>query len=488
MNEALQLVLIIDYILDWARDAYRPNIIRQLKTLTSSNPSDDMTVSMDPDVYSVRGEVQPWMQGHDIDPEEMLDPNASDAVSAIIDDEPVDDFGEFKCSQGVVRDARLIESRLRSLYLTRDNIQTLFDGIDNPNTKMRFARSILATLARRCVVLDNEDVLGAVEDKWTGNVRSRTRISLPGSKLYAQFRFSYFINHSWEQIRELTYLAVSDDAREILLEKAQFRSTVRRSRFSPPECSREEIIHTIEKFLARNVREDFDATLARSTYFTDMEKMPVNSVEGIGSAGEEIPLKMVSKLDKDKKSAGVTMQNTVHSIYERFRVGNREPTEPFLRISSRLDYDSRSLSQHDCQGDQLDADGADLDKALVFGDVLKTRGAPQGSEQKLCLYILDGKKDVQPWDVIAKLLWLVCKGSIYGTARKGKVYRTGKESQENRNRILFFMSEAQEHLKISTQELLALVFGWIKEVNHADGEPEIDDTRGDGRQIVGVES
>jgi hypothetical protein len=489
MNEALQLVLIIDYILDWARDAYRPNIIRQLKMLTSTNPNDDMTVSMDPDVYSVRGEVQPWMEGHDIEPEEMLDPNEPDAASVINDDEPVDHFGEFKCSQGVVRDATVIESRLRSLYLTRDNIQTLLKGIDNPNTKTRTARTILAILARRCVVLDNEDVLSDIEDKWTGNLRTRARFPIHRTKIYAQFRISYFINHNWEQIRELTYLAVSDDSREILLKEAKFRTTVRRSGFNPPECPRTEILRTIDEFLARSVRQDFVAALARRTYFTDMEETSVVSLRGENEPAIEVTrLRMVSRLDKDKKSAGITMQNTVHAIYEKFRVANREPTEPFLRISSRLDSNDRLLWRNHSPGDELDADNAHLDKVLVFGDVLRTRGVPQGSEQKLCLYILDGKTDLRPFEIITKLLRFSYQGRIYGTVRKGKVYRAAKESQDNQNRFYFSFSDAQEQFKISRQELTDLVFGWIRGINPTNGSPEMGETRGDGRQAVAAES
>jgi hypothetical protein len=108
----------------------------------------------------------------------MLNPNASDPVSVTIDDDPVDHLGKFKRPQELVRDARIIESRLRSLYITRDNAQTLLQEIENPNTAMRFAQSVLETLGRRCVVLDGGDVLATIEDKWTGNIRARTRCRL----------------------------------------------------------------------------------------------------------------------------------------------------------------------------------------------------------------------------------------------------------------------------------------------------------------------
>jgi hypothetical protein len=89
-DEALQLILIVDYILDWARDIYRPNILRQLRMLSSSNLNDAMTFMLDPDVYSLRGEVQPWMEGQDLQSEEVRDPNPSDTASVMLDEDPVE--------------------------------------------------------------------------------------------------------------------------------------------------------------------------------------------------------------------------------------------------------------------------------------------------------------------------------------------------------------------------------------------------------------
>ena len=105
----MQLVLIVDYILDWARDIYRPNILRQLKMLSSSNMNDAMTLGFDPDVYSLAGEVQPWMeeveaQNFELMPDEMLSPPQSDAASVTHDEEPLDPLARFKTHHGLVRD------------------------------------------------------------------------------------------------------------------------------------------------------------------------------------------------------------------------------------------------------------------------------------------------------------------------------------------------------------------------------------------------
>ncbi len=73
-----------------------------------------MTLGFDPDVYSLAGEVQPWMeeaeaQNLELMPDEMFSPPASDSVSATHDEDQVDSLAPYKTPQGIVRDGRYIE-------------------------------------------------------------------------------------------------------------------------------------------------------------------------------------------------------------------------------------------------------------------------------------------------------------------------------------------------------------------------------------------
>ncbi|OCK85348.1 hypothetical protein K432DRAFT_439332 [Lepidopterella palustris CBS 459.81] len=465
-DEALQLILIIDYILDWARDIYRPNILRQLRILSAANLDDAMTFAFDPDVYSLQGEVQPWMEGLNIEPEEIVDPTISDTASVTFDEDHVDPLSRFRTPQGIVRDARFIDSRLRALYITRDNAQTLLRDFEKPDTAMQFARDVLETLSLRCIVLESDDVLSAVEGKWTGNVRPRTTLTGQISKIYAQFRVSYFMNSEWEQIRELTYLAVSDEAREILIECTKLRNPVRYFRSAPPECSKEEVIRAIDGFLQRSVRHDFVSALARRNFMINMENIPVITSDSSGCARELMSVKMTPKLDKDNEGPGFLMQKTVHRIYEKYSIGKREPSGPFLRISSRVDCKGRPLWRHWQAGDKLPYWESHLDKVLVYGDVLNAPYLPQGSKQKLCLYILDGQTEqLDPFYITAKLIWFLFTDCIYGTIREGKVYRTRENWQDNWTIYYFGMGEVQEHLNISRGALRRTIFDWIKMMN-----------------------
>ncbi|KAE9366418.1 hypothetical protein N431DRAFT_419663 [Stipitochalara longipes BDJ] len=477
---ALQLILIVDHILDWARDIYRPNIIRQLKMLCSSNMNDAMTLGFDPDVYSLAGEVQPWMaeveaQTFDLMPEDVLSPPRSDIASVTHDEEQTDPLAMFKTPHGIVRDGRFIESRVRALLLTGDNASTFFEDFDNPKKAQTFARSILAALNRRCVVLDNEEVLNAIEEKWTGTVQSRTGLARKESCVYAQFRVSYYLNHAWGQVRELTYLAASEDAREILIEKADFRKVVsRRSRFSPPKCSTEDMLGTIDRFLQRSVRRDFMAALTRSTFMLDMKSTglyppsrlnPQSDFEDFMPTSAAAIFKMVLKVDKDKKSPGVAMQELVHAVYEKYRIGKREPCEPFLRISSRVDMEDRPLWKGWKAGDEISKKVEHLDKVLVYADVMNAPFLPKDSDQKLCMFVLDGKAVTAPFDITTKLLKFLHRHKIYGTVRKGRVYKTRINWMDNRVGLFFDMDKAEESLKVSAVELRRGIFEWIRMLN-----------------------
>jgi hypothetical protein len=457
---------------DWARDVFRPNILRQLRTLTAANYNDTMTFPYDPDIYSLRGEVQPWMDGHDIDPEELLDVAAADTASENADEDISDPLCRFKTINGVVKDARQIQSRLRGLIITRDNLETVLQGFENPNTATRFAKSIIAQLSRRCVALDNEDVLDAIEDNWTGNKRTRPTRLDQKPKVYVQFRISFYINPTWEQVRELTYLAATEDSRELLIHHAKIRGAVKHSRFSPPSCNQEGLLFAFNNLRQNSVRKDLVSSLLRRTYMISVnpiERPPtVYAIDNDGVAHSlegAIVYTVYIKQDRDKKSSGVSMQGIVHAVYEKYRIGNREPAEPFLRASTRIDFEGRALWRGWKYGDCLPLNEQHLDKLLVYSKIPDATYLPDGSHQKYCLYILDGRTDqLDDFSVASKLIWALFKDQIYATVRKAKVPKINRNWQDNRADYCYSMrsEKSQDLLKLSRSQFRQNLFSWIK--------------------------
>lgn len=428
-----------------------------------------MTFAFDPDVYSLQGEVQPWMEGQDIDPEELLNAPAADTASESADEDTSDPLCRFKTINGVVKDARQIQSRLRGLIITRDNLETVLQSFENPNAATRFVRSIISLLSRCCVALDDEDVLDAIEDHWTGNKRTRPNRLDPKPKVYVQFRISFYINPTWEQVRELTYLAATEDARELLIHRAGIRGAVRRSRFSPPACDQAGLLSAFNHLRQNSVRNDLVSSLRRRTYMISVDSVEraytVYVIDNDGVAHKLEGSMVYIKQDKDKRSPGVQMQGIVHAVYEKYRIGNREPSEPFLRASTRIDAEGRALWQGWKHGDCLPLELRHLDKFLVYSDVPDARYLPDGSRQRYCLYIMDGRTDqLDDFSVASKLIWALFRDEIYGTVRKAKVPRNSRNWQDNRADYWYSMrsEKSQDLLKLSRNHFRQDLFSWIK--------------------------
>jgi hypothetical protein len=54
--------LIVDYVFDWARDIYRPSILRQLKSLTIGKAYDQVSLASDSDIFSLGRNISNWIQ------------------------------------------------------------------------------------------------------------------------------------------------------------------------------------------------------------------------------------------------------------------------------------------------------------------------------------------------------------------------------------------------------------------------------------------
>jgi hypothetical protein len=462
IDEALQLILILDYIVDWARDIYRPNILRQLRMLTSSNHNETMTLPADPDVFSLNGDEQPWMRGLATDLEDMVGAAVPEQPpEESVGDEIPNVLDKFATSTGLVKDARQIQSQLRGLLITPDNLGTILSSFENPNAATRFVRSILSLFSRRCIALESEDVLDAIEEEWTGNTRIRPTRTGPGSrpKIYIQIRVSFYINTVWEQVREYTYLAATEDARDILMQRADFRGAVRRTRFSPPEYKKEGLISAINRVRQLSVRGSLIACLRRRTFKIDLGKIP--TLSGSQETGEDRP---VFKQDKAKNSPGVLMQGIVHAIYEKHRIGNREPSEPFLRASTRIDSKDRPLWKDWEDGDTLPRVGEDSSyaKIVVYSDIPDAKYLPKGSGKRYCIYILDGRvEEVDKASICSALKWTWHEG-VYSTVRKAKVPRDSRNWQDNRFAHFFsFRAPYPWCLKIEEKRLRYDLMAWI---------------------------
>jgi hypothetical protein len=126
---ALQLLLIIDYIFDWARDIHRETIIAELRSFSAS---DSRSLAQDSDVFSLFDRLNTWISETDavVDTQQR----EQDIVR--------DPFRYFVSPQGAIHDSRYIRSRFMSLYITEDTLSLLFQSTKTDEHAQSMVRKI----------------------------------------------------------------------------------------------------------------------------------------------------------------------------------------------------------------------------------------------------------------------------------------------------------------------------------------------------------
>ncbi|KAH6614659.1 hypothetical protein B0J18DRAFT_439869 [Chaetomium sp. MPI-SDFR-AT-0129] len=206
-DDALRLLLIVDYMSDWARDIYRTTVITELRVL--ANPDTDVsTIFADTDIFS-SGRSHP-------------DGVAGDKARAFSYD-PADAQAAFKALDsdvGAVRVTAWLESRFRALVITEANVQRLTNSI-REDFRAPFVRQILNQFYSPDadpVALTPQD-LADLETAWTSHARQLNPIDsgAEDTTLYIAYVVLYYLLPSWDQVRELCVVSISKRALDILV-------------------------------------------------------------------------------------------------------------------------------------------------------------------------------------------------------------------------------------------------------------------------------
>lgn len=115
---------------------------------------------------------------------------------------------------GTIRSARLVSSRLRGLYITQNTLMKVAQQLKHiPNWAEDSARQLINFITQwdDLLVLTGKDLVG-LEFLWTGKTRSN---SLKSTKFYVLIEFATYLTSSWEIVREINYLAISEGAFDV---------------------------------------------------------------------------------------------------------------------------------------------------------------------------------------------------------------------------------------------------------------------------------
>jgi hypothetical protein len=359
-NGALQLLLLVDYVFDWARDIYREDIIKELRTLATGNNDAATVLHTDTDIFST----------HPVDTfDQSGEPSGEgDDFRAYMSIQ--ESFSASDTPGGVVRHASLIKSEFCCIFITRDNVQTMLQSMQQAKLKI-FCGKTLGHMKDASLV--SLSALNAIERQWTGSSRLSSH-QLAETKFYTIMSVTTYISSTWHLIRELFVFAIAQDAWTdfAVASKLKLNRGKTREPLLFEEVDEETLLNTIKRLQAGSPLQVLHAAIVRRSV--------------------KIALEMDDCLSVQRDDDG-DFRRIVHFVYMAFKKGTLEPQEPFIRFSRRLDQ------QHlfDCDVEPFFHETPHVSKD---GCVLLTATLhpveQHHSESKVCAYLTTDTPSLPP--------------------------------------------------------------------------------------------
>ncbi|KAJ3533995.1 hypothetical protein NM208_g7734 [Fusarium decemcellulare] len=320
VDASVQLLLIIDYICDWARDIYRESVINSLRALIAG---DSRSLAYDSDIFSLAAGIYGWDQIGDGEQKSMSEGTPSNSFE--------DPLKAFDMQKMAFRDARYLRSRFVALYVTADNIDPFIQSAESKNHAKRLAQSILVALRGAWRV--KKECLDELEAMWTGVDRGGSDMLPPDTRFLAVFTISSYMSADWQQTFELGYIAVAEDLVDTLVEIRDNGSRPGQDLPQFPTVPGQVVKETFEGMRSQYTpTEILQACIGMECFTTsfksrkrkaEFDMRTVHSIEQPGSRvdGLFIP-------DKTGKT-----HTFINKWYQRHKIGRQEPTSSVVRVS-----------------------------------------------------------------------------------------------------------------------------------------------------------
>ena len=365
---ALQLLLIIDHIFDWARDIYRPAILRHLLNLGGNDAGNTIRIAQDSDIQSLNNQVRTWIsRTQSVAPLDAMD----------IDEDTlgiVRSLRNLDSANGVFRHVSFVDSEFLGIHITGDNASTLLQVADTPQKARDFARKLLKTLLNRKSIKLTEKTLNELEHMWTKGASHLANSVAPAMEFSVRLLLTWSLSNDWNQVRELSYLAATQEGLDVLVARAELK---RHFQQGPYSCSQQNVKDIRNKLFISATR-GLAAAIARKAVSLEI------GLDSYGTRSEQLVL-MENKKDQ--------AHGLIHEIYKKHKVGMREPDETFIRMSARIDEQTleqappprctlRSLDE----GNPLDPYRNEIVQyIIIFGRCAQLSYAPE-----VCCYKISG--------------------------------------------------------------------------------------------------
>lgn len=387
-DNALQLLLLVDYVCDWARDIYRPAILRELRVLADAN-NDVTTVITETDIFSIRERVariitntDPFSTMEGVAPLIDLTIEESDEHAQLIENETLFAHQRLDNRFGAVRNASLIQSRFLCIFITADNIQTFLKSIDR-DIRRHFMRKVLKSFLKTTSYLITVDTLNKIEKVWSGHSRSSLPFNARNLRLHTMFRFNYYFSPKWEQVRDLCVIAMAEDALDTFPFHQVLESGVIHLRELKYEHVHDDaVVDGVKKIWNIPVRGNLQAAVSRV------------------SSNLCVYDSITQPKDNPWMPCNAKIWGLVNYAYKHHLLGDLEPDRPFLRFSKQINI-QKVHSTDDGITSEMKSSNSSLPTCfLIHGENSYT----ESPFTNLCLYVLRNSVDPPSQEEICDLI------------------------------------------------------------------------------------
>lgn len=462
---ALQLLLLVDYVFDWARDVYRDYIIQELRILASGENDAASIVHSDTDIYSTR----------------QLE------YSGVPDQEDVEKFEDYISSQkeytaldsakGVVRHATFVESRYCAIFITPDNVQTLLQSTRQTRTQ-QLCRLILGHMSES-IILDLPTLV-AMEKQWTGNARLSPPGYLAQMNFYSVVSCTNYLSGNWHQVRELSIVAIAEGAWVAIFDASNLKK--HRGKAEKPVFTHravmDSMLTTLKSLQAGSLAELLLATITRGavkihtnpsgTSSAQVHTVRMSSIDTSASDMSSNEIHLFSPAPCEVVPDDGTFRDIVHYIYKFFKKGNLEPQESFMRVSKS--FNQQHLLQFDVEPVSTTEKPLQVsDSGYVLVSSACHSHDPDRSKSRVCVYIVKAEPAAPTREQLVERLM--------DTIQTRDVYHT---TQDNGTSNLTNMKQVPWNLK-GTYAIYSVGFGFLRflfEIDRQIGDCSIPTTQG----------
>jgi len=253
LDGALQILLIVDYIFDWARDLYRGVIYRQLEALALGADSDDRSVATDSDIFSLRGvsrrEIVQKYNSPAADPirafhlageqfqhskrQRLLrDPSFNFQSAFQLNKLGLPDFEQwqkFDNELGVFRPSNVVDNVFECVHITGSNLVTTLSLFKRARrTEDVEGRFIKQSIESNSFTVSSR-FLDQLRALWTSHLQERASIqdnpenSVLPHNVVVTFGYRVRFSREWKLIRYLTCLAIDTVALTTLIQRSRYK-------------------------------------------------------------------------------------------------------------------------------------------------------------------------------------------------------------------------------------------------------------------------